>query len=252
MSKLSHSLPRSDGVGDAAGTAALALARTVGELDRAKTVRFLAQVVGLLAVGHVVFVLGAHVAGLRPDGLGWQLLNLRIESAPGTWFTLVVYATVIGAAAVAAILDRGHRRGWSTLVWVLTAMSFDEVATIHERFQAVAQEHVRSSGLLHYIWVVPAVAVALGCALVVTLRLGDLPANVMRGLALSAVLFVGSAAGLEMVEGVLAKNDQGSAMALLTGLQEIGEMSALVLALWVVLGHVHHAAARSLSGASAV
>jgi hypothetical protein len=232
-----------------AGPVAVALARVVRELDRRKAVGFAAQVVGLLAVGHLVFVLGAHVARLRQAGLGWQLLNLRIESAPGTWFTLVIYASVIGASTAAAILDRRHRRGWSTLAWVLGTMSFDEVATVHERFQAVAQEHVRSGGLLHYVWVVPAAVIALTCGVVVAVRLRGLPRRVLRGLAVAAVLFVGSAAGLEMFEGLLAGDDEGTAMALLTGLQEIGEMSALVVVLWVVLGQAQRAAVSTLSEA---
>ncbi len=126
----------------------------------------------------------------------------------------------------------GH---WLMLGMIFVLLSIDETASLHERLIAMTRDWVpKAGGLLRYSWVVPYLAGVLVLGLAYVKFLWHLPVRTRRLIILAGAMYVGGAAGMEMLEGlwVTQMNTKGQANLgsfLLTTTEETLEMTALVV-----------------------
>lgn len=206
------------------------LVRTVG--------RFFAAVLVLLAVGHVVALMFPSVPTL-------DFLNLGFEEGVGTWVSSLLHAGCAALSAFGALLARreGSRwaRNWWLLAAVFLAISIDETAAIHDRLVRPLRDAFGTTGVLYYPWV--GIALVLGAVFLV-LQLGflrHLGNPTRRNLVLAGVVFVTGAAGLEMVEGVVASQGAGEDSVyylLLVMVEELLEVGAVMWVICILLSHL--------------
>ena len=194
-----------------------------------------------LALGHVVsmvlrYRLGKEYAfGLVP----W--LNLDNEAGIGTWAsTSLLLACALVAALAARLAEARWRRNWWLLAGAFALLSLDEVVGMHEDLILPMRAAFGLSGVLYYGWVLPLVA-AGALFLVAQLRflvhLGR-PTGLL--LVVAGVVYVTGAAGLELVESLLAESGSktGADYAAVAGVQEVLEIAGTMLALWALFDHL--------------
>jgi hypothetical protein len=210
-------------------------------LGAGPTAWLLAWCVAALAAGHLAtaavhYRLGYdRQLGLRP------LLNLNGEANLPAWFSA---ALLLAAAAVLAVIWRttpagAGRRHWAVLAAVFVFLSADEAAEIHEMLNPL-REHFGNDGLLYWAWVVPYGLAGLAFVAAYARFLRRLPPRTARLFVASGMLYVGGALVLEMAGGmVMDRVGRGTLpVVVLYTLEELAEMSAIVLFIYALLDYL--------------
>lgn len=173
-----------------------------------------------------------------PETLKWLLL--AEENNPSTWLTAALLLAVAATLFLFSInFQPGQKRAWQLLGVLMVALSFDEVATVHERLDDFSD----TSGLLTYAWVVPAlVAVCVVTALTLPL-IRRLAADLRRGLVMAAALYASGGIGIEAIAGWWDSNHGASNATyhLISTLEENMELGGVVLALAALLRYASKA-----------
>lgn len=201
----------------------------------------------LLGVSVGLNVLSMAIPALFDHPLTTERGEVRVyfdvfsEGNLPTWWSVALLVLTAVAHAVTGVLARGTAGAWAWFVSaaVLGALSLDDHTSLHERLERVGQQWVTFERFPGY-WLVPGlivgavVAVALGL-LAVRLR-GATRWCMVAGLA----LLLGSAMGMELVQGLLvASGESGPLYVLVLHAEELGENVGVLLML--------AAAVRSLS-----
>lgn len=212
------------------------------------------------AVSVLDLTLHAIDRWLHPDFLIWpQLMRLADpgkEASIPTWFAVVGLAACAALLAAIGVLARraGDRwaRHWLFLALVILALSVDEQAMIHDAPSKPLREVLGVGGLLHFAWVIPAVATVLVVGLIYLRFLLALPARTRALFAAAATLYVLGAVGFEMVGGWWVEGHGGDSAGyiILTAIEEAFEMAGMVVALAALIAHLGTVLAREPRGAS--
>lgn len=180
---------------------------------------------------------------IRGAGTLMALFDLDAERSVPTWFQtlllagtgalLLLWRDVLGAG-------RSGRWGWPLLGLTFLALSFDEMAALHERLIGPMRSLLDiDGGPLYFAWIIPvALLLVLWVALLVPF-LWSLPRpTLVRFLAAGAV-FVSGALGVEMMGGILSSTigESSAVYNLATTLEEALEMAGALLFLRAVLLH---------------
>lgn len=235
----------------------VALALTVDARAVVRVLVFLVVVLGLLGT------LAAFVPDDEGAALGLRafrrLFDLDAELNVPTWFSSAVLLIAAGLCAVVAADARAaggpYVRHWQVLAGLLLVMSLDETAAIHETTLRPLRMLLPSDGIFYITYVIPGlvVAVVVGLAFVPFLR--HLPPPIRWYVVGAGGLYVGSAVGMEMLEGrhqALYGTGWSLVHTAMTIVEEVGEMSSVVLLVHALLGYVAlRAAARTSSGGEA-
>lgn len=185
-----------------------------------------------VAVGLIHLLNVTVVAALyRPTAM----LSLTSETNLPTWYaTLKLAVLAAGFALLAWVLSRrGQRRGWTLLLPAAIALylSLDEFAQIHERLDRYASV----SGLDYtgdwMLVAAPVFVFAIGAAAILTWAIwGDWWTGIR--LLVGAFLYAAAAAGLELAQNFVDRG--GALLGVLAVAEELGELVAVTIVLWVV------------------
>jgi hypothetical protein len=148
-----------------------------------------------------------------------RLFDLDAEANVPTFFSVLQLAV---AAFLLGIIGRQARqradrfaRHWLGLGAIFLFLSVDELAQMHELLGPPNHEllgphsnsHMQPDGLLYYVmyygWVIPYGLLAIAVAATYLRFLMHLPTRIRRLMILSALIYIGGAAGLEMYGGYL-------------------------------------------------
>lgn len=203
-------------------------------------------IVAALAAAHAMFVivlpasLGAErgFAGLR------AFFNMGAEANLPTWWS----ACLLLAAAAMLMLIAAHARSegdrfaphWFVLGCGFVYLSADEGAQLHEG--VIASMWLlffeRSPGVRYYVWYAPALPVLLLLAYAFAGYFRQLPPRYRILFAASALLFLGGAIGVEMVEATLAYTGAVHLMPLSQLVEETMEMAGTSLFLYSLVHYL--------------
>jgi hypothetical protein len=213
----------------------------------AKVALVLLLVAGLLIALSLASHYGAYRAEVAQPGstqvAAWKavmrLFDVNSERNVPTWFSSML---LIGCAVLAGLLavllrraggrDAGH---WAALAAVLSLLSLDEVAGLHERLGGPAAEVLGDAtrGALHFAWVVPGVVLALVVGLAFARFVVRLPPGTRRLVVAAAAMYLTGAVALEAVGGiVLEAQGHRAGYLLVTAAEEGLEMAGSVLLLY--------------------
>lgn len=204
----------------------------------------------LVAIGllHVISLVG-HVLH---KGLGiedqWVIewimaFSVDHEQTLPTWFSVGMLAFIGFVAAEIAMAERQAasplRWHWALISVVFFYISYDELASLHER----VGNFLAARGLggpFHYAWVVVAAPLALLFAVLMIRLLRSVPRRTAAMMALAGALYVGGALGGEIVTGVGVDAGYGPdtlvGQLLVVG-EELLEMLGTALFLVTILRH---------------
>ena len=173
-----------------------------------------------------------------------RLFRLDAEGGLPAWFTsLLLFLVAQALWRLGEESTRSARRRWvrheRVLSIVFVYLSIDELTALHEQTIAPLREGLDLDGLLYYSWVVVFVPLAALLAVFFAGWLRDLPPVAARLIVVSGLLYVGGAAGVEVVGGLL--NSRGladtmlysGAVALEEGLEMVGALLMLSAVTWL-------------------
>lgn len=169
---------------------------------------------GMLAV-VIVLALGfaiTHWLNLRGYGgqFGFrQLFNMDGEANLPAWYSSVLLLCASLLLAVIALAKTRMKDAFRWYWWGLAAgfawLSADEAAQLHEMLNRPAHAlPFEATGTLAFPWVVLALPLVAVVAIVYLRFLAALPAATRNLFLLAAFLFLGGAAGVEMIQAELA------------------------------------------------
>jgi hypothetical protein len=166
-----------------------------------------------------------------------QLFNVDDEKNVPTFFSVLL---LLGAAALLWIISSGKRKErdpyalqWTVLAVLFLCMAVDEAAGIHELLGRPMTEILgdRATGILHFAWIVPGLAVAALAGLFFIKFLWHLPLRTRALFALAAVLYVGGALGVESIGGWYGERYgfENMAYVMIATTEESLEMSGMIV-----------------------
>lgn len=175
-----------------------------------------------------------------------RLFNLGEEANVPTW-----YASASLALCAVLLLVIGHARRqardryaahWIGLAAIFAFLAIDEGAMLHETTIALLDPVVARfgyfGGYLYYAWVIPWGLFAAAVGVSYLRFLTELPFETRIRFVLAALLYVGGAAGTEMLEGRVDLLSGGAADARIpiVTLQEVLEMLGILVFIRALLG----------------
>ncbi|MGV8909909.1 MAG: hypothetical protein ACOH1Y_13075 [Propionicimonas sp.] len=192
-------------------------------------------IVGLIALGFLSQVFKY----LHLDFRGLHSLEryffYDLEGNIPTWFSSILLFLCAErawwvASAARASGNRWHRH-WRGLSFIFAYLSLDELAQIHEQVGVALRESLSLGGVLRFAWVVVAVPLVIVFAFFYLRFLMAQPLWTRVAFTVSGVIYVGAAAGMEMVGALLvnAFGFQSLAYAAVSAVEEGAEMLGAVL-----------------------
>lgn len=175
---------------------------------------------------------------LHFPGLGTLHLLLYVDGEANvpTWFSVLLLFVAAQQLWQVADASRRLRDGWQpywrVLAVVFAYLSCDELAQFHEASDSPLQSATHeSSGYLKYTWVILALPLVAAFAVAYLRFLRALAPRTRNAFLLAGVLYVGAAAGLEMVGGEIdtVYGQDTMAYKLETVVEEGSEMLAITL-----------------------
>jgi hypothetical protein len=172
---------------------------------------------------------GDLVAALLPK------LSLSYEANLPTWVSAsLLLLCAVTAGAIAAERPAWHRHWWG-ITLMLSWMSLDEAAEIHEHLGGL----IGTGGVLYFDWVIPAAAVVLLVALIYLPFVRALAPATRTRLILAAAIYVGGALVMELPLGWWTEQhgSEGLSYGLIDWVEETMEMIGASLALVAFVAH---------------
>jgi hypothetical protein len=178
-----------------------------------------------------------------------RLFDLDAEGNIPTWYSsiLLFCAALLLTWNSLIARERRDRHWWAFVASVFLYLSVDEAAVIHEMAIKPIREIFHTQGFLYYGWIIPAGICVLIFGLVTFQFWLRLPFRIRLLFALSAVIYVGSALGIESIQGDFAEKYGASSWAYdwVGVIEESGEMFGVALFNYAVLLHAIIAQAAS-------
>jgi hypothetical protein len=131
-------------------------------------------------------------------------------------------------------------RHWICLAVIFLFLSIDETVGFHESFVGRLRESFHATGIFYFAWVIPAIPLVLIFALSYLKFLVQLPGRTRYRIALSGMVYVGGALGMELLGGWYYQLYRGSGIgyAILVTVEETLEMSGLVLFIFALFDYI--------------
>ena len=179
--------------------------------------------------------------------------DLDAEGNIPTWYSSFQLLAAAGLLFVIGMITRrraepfaGH---WRALGWILTALSIDEIAQLHEHLGHL-HESWHTHGILYFAWVVPGLA-AVAVVGVLFLRFAyHLPSATRNRLVFAAIVYFVGALGVEALSGWRAETMGYNNMthSLIATVEEVMELSGIAMVIVALLRHMQaHGMALTLS-----
>lgn len=197
---------------------------------------------------NTVFVLADFFTGHTSVFLhkSVKLFYVELESNVPSFFNMLLLLCAALLLALITFLNR-RQTGSRKIEWaILTAgffwMAFDEIIAVHDRLvepmRAVLGEE--NLGVFYFAWVVPAIILVLLLALFFFKFWLNLPAKTRFAFLIAAVLYLGGAIGVELIDGGYAEmhGTDNLVYIILTTIEESLEMFGLVYFIWALLGYI--------------
>ena len=153
---------------------------------------------------------------------------------------LAVAATLLGANARHSWEKcDGQHCYWAGLALIFLFLAFDEGAQIHEMMNNVMEQWVTPKGYLRYLWVIPYGFAVLVLAAVYLRFLARLLRTTRYYFILSALLFLGGAIGVDMLQAqeadLMIGSNQTILYCVLYSLEEFLEMIGVAVFIYALL-----------------
>ena len=199
------------------------------------TTRRLLFAFGFLLLANCGIILAMHLEG-EVLARGWKrVFNFDSESNLPTWFSTGLFFICAYHLWRNRTLADGLRRFWGLLAGIFAYLGIDELAQLHEKFNAlgrwmVGYEEGQTGGeWLHHAWTIPYLLLFGVIGLLLLRDLRRLPHPTLTRFVAAGALFIFGAVVVEMVSGqYLAVHNKQIPYYFFTTLEESCEMLGLI------------------------
>jgi hypothetical protein len=208
-----------------------------------KIAYYLGVVACVLIIASIGMQLMVHLTGHQTIlGLA-RLFDLNEEQNLPTFFSTCL---LVFAALLLAMITLLKKRQAASQLWhwvVLTVgfvyLAIDEATVIHEWWPVRRFFGDTGLGIFYYPWVIPGILIVIVLALFLRPFLLTLPAKTRSRFLLAAILYVGGALGMELIEGTYNKSHSVDWVfkAMFT-IEETLEMAGIILFIWALLHYL--------------
>ena len=211
-------------------------------------IRFLVIVIFLLLSIHLI----AHFIYFRFPELhfsGWLVHHFGLNNdrnAPTLFNMAILFLSAIllylTARRARLLGERNASRYWLLLCFIFIFLALDEILMVHEFAGGLMRKRMDKSvpGYLIHAWVIPYLFFALVVGLSYVRFVFRLPARIRNLIFAAGFLYVGSALGMEMLEGAEeASNGKNYKVLLLQTIEEVLEMLALTLFVYTLMQYLN-------------
>ncbi len=166
------------------------------------------------------------------------------EANVPTWYSsvaLLFCSLLLAVISIKKIKERDrYRSHWSVLSIIFLYLSLDETAQIHELTAKPLRDLFSLEGIFYYGWVLIGISFIVIFAIAYLKFFIDLPKKIQFLFALSGVLFVGGALGIELIGGWYdsTMGDDNLIYLLITTLEEILEMLGIAVFIYSLLIYI--------------
>jgi hypothetical protein len=204
-------------------------------MDHRSLRRWLLIGVAIVAVlGAAVELVHAWCEGPVLDAVGPRL-SLSHEGNLPTWFSSsLLLLCGLAAGGIARTRPRWRHHWWGLAIG-FTYASLDEAIGIHEHLGG----NFDTSGVLHFDWVIPAIAILAVLAAIYLPFVRALPVRTCRRLVIAGAIYVGGALVMELPLGWWTEREgsDGLGYALIDWVEETLEMIGASLGLVALVAH---------------
>jgi len=196
--------------------------------------------VAILTVISIIIATGNYVFGYNPE---WtKMLNLDREMNFPTWysaFMLGFSSFLLRAIAQGKALENNRfSPQWKFLSTIFLLMAIDEVLCIHEILIIPdLRKALNLPGIFYSVWVIPGIIVVIIFLKKYWKFTQNLPKKSRFHFMLAAMLYIGGALGMEMVNGLYTElnGKQNIIYALMVNLEEVMEMMGIITFIYGLL-----------------
>lgn len=222
------------------------MTRAVITFSPAAVMRMLLALIILLALAHVAVSLIRNVAGFRTMYGLVPLFDLNSEQGIPTYFAATLHLLSSALLTMIAVMKKRTRTGlarqWALLAATFLYMAIDEACGLHELAERPMRELLgeRATGVLHFAWVLPGIAIAAVVALFFVKWFIHLRGPIRLLVASAAALFVSGALGVEVLEGnhAATHGSENLTFDLYVVLEESLEMAGVAVFVYAMLIYV--------------
>ena len=229
---------------DANAPAPVTLALTPGG-----TARALAACAALLALAALVAGVLRFRFGIEHGPLNFiPLFDLDNEASIPTWFSAVLLLACAALLGVIGRIARVRRAPfawhWLGLALLFVILSIDESISLHERTMHTMRKLLRPTGFLYFGWVVPGAVAVIVIGLAYLRFVVRLPRRTRARVVLAGAVYLAGVMGVEMIGASYAwHHNVGMGVtdvpyAFITGLEEMVEITGLILFVHALLDHL--------------
>ncbi len=156
-------------------------------------------------------------------------------------------------ALLAALTQKAGQaswRHWLAFSLIFVFLAFDEGAAIHEEVGDFTENFIKAEDYLYFPWIISYGVVTLILVLISARFLLRLPSATRLGFVIAGCLFVGGAVGIEMISAKEADTNGTSTplYSLLYTIEEVLEMSGVIMLIHVLLAHLKRQWGQVLAG----
>lgn len=173
-----------------------------------------------------------------------RLVHVAEEGNLTTWFSAMLL--LVSSLLLTLNAKANHTQGmpyvkhWIFLSLIFFLMSLDEAARIHELTIEPLRALFNASGIFHYAWVILAIPLLVGFALIYAKFIRDLPGKSRLLFIIAGIVYVSAAMGVDMVVGYFISSDSTPRLLepLAITVEELFENLAIVLFIYALLNHI--------------
>lgn len=173
-----------------------------------------------------------------------EFFNVGGEYNPQAWYSSLLLALCALLLWLISLSEEEQfarqTRYWQALSFIFIYLALDEMLLFHERVGELLGQHIHTSGIFRYAWVVLAIPLCLAIGIIFLRFILLLPKKIRRLFLISGGLYIGSALLLELIEGYAASiyGEKSLADFLLVAIEELVEKLSLILFIYTLLHYL--------------
>lgn len=217
-----------------------------------KILKFMLMAIAILAglsiLGRVYLYYLSDMAFLKPVfRIGRFLASFVYLDNEGNFASfyavvlLLITAAITGIIAYIKISDKNKfSLHWSLLSLTFLYLSFDDFYDLHGKVCAPLRKMFAFNDFLYYAWVIPALVLVIAFALFYLKFLFHLPGKTRYLVAAAGFLYVGGAAGMEMIAShyIQLHGLHNFTYSMLVAIEESMELTGITLMIYAMLSYI--------------
>lgn len=206
-----------------------------------KFVKFIFVIMLLLVAAHICMLI-LKFGFDHPSVYGLSsLFNLDAELNIPAWFSGIILFIASVLLYVIYKISSGIKPMyyWLFLSIIFLYLSFDEMASFHERFMFMLRNYFNLSGFLYFSWVIVGIPFAILVGLLSVPFLRRIPPQAAKFFITAGFLYVFGAAGVEMIGASVFETHENTLLyALITTVEETLEMCGVILFIYSLVRYL--------------